>query len=165
MKYIVMVFILLTTQLTHAAEPEKNIQMPAWALYTDQGKLIKSSDFANKPLILHFWGTWCPYCKRLQPGLEKLRKTYESKGLQFIAISINESENAKPQAELNKRGIHITNVEKGDSLALEKFNIHGTPTTFFIAPNNTILGSTMESDPENPQFTQVAEYLLSLPRS
>ena len=38
----------------------------------EAGQLVKSSDFLGKPLVIHFWATWCPYCKKLQPGLDKL---------------------------------------------------------------------------------------------
>jgi len=43
---------------------------PAWQLKTQIGKTISLSDYKGKPIILHFWATWCPYCKKLQPKLE-----------------------------------------------------------------------------------------------
>ena len=45
---------------------------PDWKLQYSQGNFVSLKDYHGKLLILHFWSTWCPYCKRLQPGLENL---------------------------------------------------------------------------------------------
>ncbi len=31
----------------------------------------------NKPILLHFWATWCPTCKFEAPNIEKVSKDYE----------------------------------------------------------------------------------------
>lgn len=136
--------------------------MPEWQLYTQDGKLVDSKDFAGKPLILHFWATWCPYCKKLQPGLDQLEQRYADKGLQVLAVSLLEKEGAMPQDELESRGLSLKTVVNGESLGGEQFAIAGTPTTVFIAPDGKILGSTMQSNPDDPQWTAVADYLVSL---
>ena len=168
MKKAFLLLLFVTSQWVSAA-PEQ-VESPTtdptmnWQLTTQEGREVSMSDFHGKPLIIHFWGTWCPYCKILQPGLETLRKQYESQGLQMVAISINESANSDPSKVLKARGINILNLIEGDELALETFQIHGTPSTFFVSPEGQVLGSTMSSDPNDPRFQQVAEYLVALPR-
>ncbi len=166
MKNLVMmlVFLFVISPVVAQEEPEPAKKMPEWSLLTQGGEEVKSSDYAGKPLILSFWGTWCPHCKVLHPGLERLRQTYESQGLEMLLISAREPEGADPEGALKERGINIKTVVEGEQLAIEGFNIIGTPTTFFIGPDGTILGSTMASNPDDPRFAQVAEYLLSLPR-
>ena len=139
--------------------------MPEWVLYTQDGEEIKSSDYAGKPLILSFWGTWCPHCKVLHPGLEKIRENYEDKGLEFLLISLKEDKDADPEAALKERGINIKTVVNGDHVALEKFEILGTPATFFISHEGKVLGSTMDSNPADPRFAQIAEYLINATKS
>ncbi|MBT1063348.1 TlpA family protein disulfide reductase [Bowmanella sp. Y26] len=138
--------------------------MPKWELYTQDGKLVSSEQFAGKPLILHFWATWCPYCKRLQPGLDRLAELYADKGLQIVAVSLSEKTGAMPQTVLIERGLKLETLVNGDELGLNKLSITGTPTTVFISPDGKILGATMQSDPEDPQWNTVAEYLTHLPR-
>lgn len=145
-----------------AAETQSNELMPAWQLKKQDGTIVKSSDYQGKPLILHFWATWCPYCKKLQPGLDKLSKQYQDQGLEVLGVSIQENVSAKPQTELEKRGLSLQTVVNGESLAFDVFDIKGTPTTIFIGPDGKILGSTMQSDPEDPQWETVAKYLVSL---
>ena len=35
-----------------------------WQLKTQSGDIINFDQYKNKPVILHFWATWCPYCKK-----------------------------------------------------------------------------------------------------
>lgn len=137
---------------------------PQWTLQTQDGREVSFKDYEGQPMMIHFWGTWCPYCKKLHPGLEKVRAEYEHKGLVILGISVNEAIDAKPQDELIARGIGFLTLVEGDDVAIEDFEIAGTPSTFFISPQGKILGSTMVSDPNDPRFTQVAEYLVNLPR-
>ena len=135
---------------------------PSWTLENAEGELVSSEDFAGKATIIHFWGTWCPYCKKLHPGLERVRAKYESQGLEVIGISVNEPIGAKPAEVLKERGIHFPTLLEGDDVAAEAFEVYGTPTTIFISPQGEILGQTMESNPDDPRFDKIAAYLLSL---
>lgn len=133
---------------------------PAWTLYNEAGTEVQSTEFAGKPLILHFWATWCPYCKKLQPGLDKLYRKYRGQGLQMIAVSIMEDEGAKPQAELDVRGMSFNTLIKGEKIA-RLFHMQGTPTTVFINSQGQVVASTRLSDPEDPRLEQVAKSLLN----
>ncbi|MFC3122509.1 TlpA family protein disulfide reductase [Agaribacter flavus] len=146
----------------HSQETANHTYMPEWTLYTEDGKKIQSLDYKGKPLILHFWATWCPFCKRLQPGLDALEKKYSDRGLKVLAVSLQEESGAKPQTELRARGLDLLTVVNGESLGIEQLNIQGTPTTIFVSPDGKILGSTMQSDPNDPKWESVAEYLVNL---
>jgi thiol-disulfide isomerase/thioredoxin len=133
---------------------------PSWSLYDAEGNLVSSKDFAGKPLIIHFWATWCPYCKKLQPGLDRLFEKYQDQGLQMIAISLLEEEGAKPQETLTARGMSFKTLVGGDSVAMEKFFVRGTPTTFFINAKGQVVVATRLSDPNDPRLEQVVKSLM-----
>ncbi|MCX7885875.1 MAG: TlpA family protein disulfide reductase [Verrucomicrobiae bacterium] len=44
-------------------------------------------DIAGKPLILEFWATWCPPCRKSIPHLNDLYNKHKSKGLVVIGVS------------------------------------------------------------------------------
>ena len=134
--------------------------MPEWQLYNEAGQLVKSSDFLGKPLVIHFWATWCPYCKKLQPGLEKLYQKYQVDGLQMIAVSIREDEGATPQKELDGRGMSFKTLIKGDDVVMNLFNVSGTPTTVFIDKAGQVVGSTRISEPDDPRLDKIVKYLI-----
>lgn len=133
---------------------------PSWNLFDAEGNLVSSKDFAGRPLIIHFWATWCPYCKKLQPGLDRLFEKYQDQGLQMIAISLLEEEGAKPQELLTARGMSFKTLVDGDSVAMEKFFVRGTPTTFFINAKGQVVVATRLSDPDDPRLEQVVKSLM-----
>lgn len=52
---------------------------------------VQLSDLAGRAVILNFWATWCPPCRREMPLLDELQKAYGEKGLSVIGVDINES--------------------------------------------------------------------------
>lgn len=156
-------FILLTTislAQEDAATTAELPMMPEWQLYNEAGQLVKSSDFLGKPLVIHFWATWCPYCKKLQPGLEKLYQKYQADGLQMIAISLREDKGATPQKELDSRGITFKTLINGDDVGMNLFNVSGTPTTIFIDKAGHVIGSTSVSEPDDPRLEKTVKYIV-----
>jgi thiol-disulfide isomerase/thioredoxin len=49
----------------------------------------------TKPLLVNFWATWCDPCREEFPDLVKIDKDYRSKGLDFIAISLDDPPDIK----------------------------------------------------------------------
>lgn len=150
---------IVTLSLSQLAYAEPLQQMPKWELKTESGEIIKSDDLLGKPLVLHFWATWCPYCKKLLPGLERLHVLYGDQGLQSYAISFNEDEGADPQAVLKSRGITFPTLVNGDYVARKLFHVQGTPTTFFINADGSVLVSTRSSNPKDPHLEKAVKKL------
>lgn len=122
-----------------------------WQLKTQSGEVISLEQYKGKPIILHFWATWCPYCKKLQPTLVELQKKYQAQGVELVSISFNEDEGALPQNEINRRGYSFLTAVMGEDVA-ELYGVNGTPTTFFINRKNEIIWKTSSSDKTDPRF-------------
>ena len=98
------IFLSLTwLALSVQAEPQAQ-PAPDFTLKDASGEDVSLSDYRGKVVILHFWATWCPYCKRLQPGLDALYKKYQQDGVELLGISFSEDADADPQGTLDKRG-------------------------------------------------------------
>ena len=90
---------------------------PGFTLSDADGKQVSLADYKGRPLILHFWATWCPYCKKLQPGLQRLSDEFEDQGLALLGVSFREDEGVNPQAELTERGHSFKTLVKGIEIA------------------------------------------------
>ncbi len=153
-KYLICTVALLLFSTTGFAR-----QAPDWALEDADGNIISLSDYNGKPLILHFWATWCPYCTKLQPGLERLYQEFKADGLEVLGISFLENDGATPQKALVKRGHTFKTVLHGEQVAGE-YGVRGTPTTFFINKQGTIVWTTNNSDPEDLALREAVSYML-----
>lgn len=145
--------------LSVQAEPQSQ-QAPDFTLKDASGEEIRLSDYRGKVVILHFWATWCPYCKRLQPGLDGLYQKYQQDGLELLGVSFSEDAGADPQGTLDKRGHQFKTLLKGGRVA-RLYQVSGTPTTFFIDRKGLLRAVTMTSNPDEPGLEKMAQLLIN----
>ncbi|NQZ87432.1 MAG: TlpA family protein disulfide reductase [Colwellia sp.] len=153
MKTALSVFIILSSLFTFNAQANNDTNEKAqdWALKTQTGKSISLADYQGKPVILHFWATWCPYCKKLQPKLVELKEKYKSTGIEIVAISFNEDEGVNPQDSITQRGYEFITAVEGDKVA-QQYGVKGTPTTFFINRSGKIIFKSSSSNIADPRL-------------
>jgi len=156
--YLASLFILLLCHIPNAMA-EGFPTAPPWQLTTQAGKTISLSDYQGKPVILHFWATWCPYCKKLQPKLVELEKKYQSTGIKIVSISFNEDDGATPQDEINKRGYDFITAVKGELVA-KQYGVRGTPTTFFINRQGKAIYKSTSSNVNNPKLELAVQEII-----
>ena len=137
-----------STQETYPKLPKLNLQMA-------DGSTLNTQDLLGQPYVLHFWATWCPYCKKLQPALQKI----DDMGLKVIAVSFKEDDDATPAKALSERGYTFKTAVKADAIA-QQLDIRGTPTTLFVNKEGNVIWLTNTSNPEDPNLHLKARTLL-----
>jgi thiol-disulfide isomerase/thioredoxin len=54
------------------------------------GEEIRLSDLRGKVVLLDLWASWCPPCKEEMPVLDDMAARLREKGIEIIAVSIDE---------------------------------------------------------------------------
>jgi len=54
------------------------------------GKPVALADFKGKPLVLNFWATWCPPCRKEIPDLVEIQSQYGERGVAIIGVAVEE---------------------------------------------------------------------------
>lgn len=87
----------------------------------------------DKPLLIHFWATWCPICALEEQNIETISKDYQ---VITIATQSGSSEKIKEYLEKNNLSFKVVN----DDLATlsREFNIKAFPTTFIYDKNQNL---------------------------
>jgi thiol-disulfide isomerase/thioredoxin len=69
----------------------------------DSVKDVKLSDFRGKYVVLDFWASWCPDCRKDMPEVKALYEQFGKKGVQFIGISFDTDKAALEQLYREER--------------------------------------------------------------
>ena len=129
-----------------------------WMLTSLNNQQLRLSDYKDQPVLLVFWATWCPYCKKLLPGIQSLHEKYASRGLKIIAVNIRED--WKPDVYWRNHEYTFDSVLEGDEVAI-KYGVKGTPGIVFIQPGGKVLGVQSFSDPQHPMLEKFAQMYTS----
>ena len=115
----------------------QNLNKSSFTLKTE--KLIDASTYkvpSNKPLMLHFWGSWCPVCKAEADNIERLSHYYS-----VITVAVNSGTDYEIQNYLKKRGLTFQVINDRDGSLTKKFNVNVFPTTFIYDKDKKLVFS------------------------
>lgn len=116
-------------------------EAPSFSLYTLDGEAFRLEEHRGKVVVLNFWATWCPPCRREIPTFVKLQRELGDRGLQFVGVALERS--AGPgdvRAFAEKMNVNYP-VGLGNGRIAQKYGgVRGLPETFIIGPGGTIQG-------------------------
>jgi len=112
------------------------------ALHDLSGRKVQLKDLRGKIVVLNFWATWCGPCRQEMPMLVEAQRTWASKGVNFIAVSLDSKETvADIPAFLDKYRVTFPVWTGASSDELDKLHLgQGVPDTVFVDENGVIVG-------------------------
>jgi peroxiredoxin len=106
-----------------------------------QGKSVTLSDYKGKVILLDFWATWCPPCRKEIPGYIELYSTYKSRGLVVIGVSMDDTDDLadvkRYAAQINMNYPILLGFGREEELK-PAFGELPLPTSFVIARDGRI---------------------------
>ena len=119
---------------TQAAAPAgKGSPAPDFTLKKVGGGELQLSSLRGKAVIVDFWDTWCPPCRKAMPHLQELSVTY-SDDLVVVGVALGREGEAKVRSFVQNFGITFEMVMfNNDQKLINSFGgIQSIPTTFLI---------------------------------
>jgi thiol-disulfide isomerase/thioredoxin len=127
----------LTDEVAKALK-EKPLFDYDFTVKTLDGKELKLSSLKGKVVIVDYWGTWCPPCRKEIPHFVKLYETYKEKGLEIVGIAFEQTtaeegaKKVKEFAEKNKIKYALAAVDQDDAAMKAVPELEAFPTTLFV---------------------------------
>jgi cytochrome c biogenesis protein CcmG/thiol:disulfide interchange protein DsbE len=108
-------------------------KMPTFTLPSvKDGSMVKASGYKGQAMLINFFATWCPPCRKEIPSLIELQKEYGPKGFTVIGISTDQGGAALVDKFVKKMGTNYP-VLLSDATTLTDFGgILGIPTSFLV---------------------------------
>lgn len=112
-------------------------ESPDFTLLNLSGEEVSLSDYRGKTVMINFWATWCGFCKKEMPDMQRLSE--ENEDLVILAVDVME-EKSLVEDYIKEGGYDFEVVldEKGD--VAKDYLVSAFPTSYFVDKDGILLG-------------------------
>ena len=94
----------------------------------------------GKLVLVNFWATWCLPCVREMPSIERLYAKYKPRGLEIVAISLDQGNEDDVREFVAKYKLTFPIVLDPDHKAKALYKVRGLPTTYLVDRKGQVAG-------------------------
>ena len=135
----IILFIVVMTIFANIISLYKSSDLNSESLKLNSVTLLNNELYTfedNKPILVHFWATWCPSCKLEAPNIEFISKHYN-----VITIAVNSGSSTEVNKYVQENDFTFKVVNDKDSSYASEFKISVFPTTFIYDKNRDLVFS------------------------
>ena len=104
-----------------------------------QGRLLNEEHYSlsadnRRPLLVHFWASWCPTCKLEQESIQTISEDYP-----VITIAMRSGQADEVIAYMQQEGLQFPVTNDSSGILSQRFGVRAVPSSFIIADNNKIV--------------------------
>ncbi len=130
---------------------KEGVQAPDFSLATADGKQISLSEYRGSYVVLDFWASWCPDCRKDIPAMKELFNEFRSQNVSFVGISFDTDRDAWVDCYWNKYKMYWTQVSelkkwKRATTIDRLYHVDWIPTMYLIDPQGKVVLGTVSID-------------------
>ncbi len=131
-----------TASLANLEHQDQSRQQADFTLTDLQGRTWKLKDLKGKVVLVNFWATWCPPCRKEMPDLESLYNEFHAKGFEVLAISDEELAKVKPF--IAGKAITYPVLLDPDRKVNTEFAVEGIPKSFVYDREGKLVAQSVD---------------------
>ncbi len=121
---------------------DRKREHPEFTLTDLSGKSWTFSELRGKVVLVNFWATWCPPCRKEMPDLETLYGRFGAKG--FVVLGISDEEAAKVEPFIRERKVSFPVLLDPGRKVNEKFVVEGIPKSFVYDREGKLVAQSID---------------------
>jgi peroxiredoxin len=124
-------------------EPIPNFDVSLYGGYEYNGRsAITLAELRGKVVLVNFWATWCPPCRKEMPDLEALFERFASQGL--VILGISDEEAAKVEPFIRERKVTFPVLLDPGRKVNDMFVVEGIPKTFVYDREGKLVAQSID---------------------
>ncbi len=132
-RLMIAALLVLLTVLSGPGSVEAAKKMPVFSKKNVvDGTVVSSDAYRGKVLLINFWATWCPPCRKEIPYLIKLQEKYQKKGFSVIGISMDEGGKRLVKKFVTKLKVNYPVIIGNAKIARGFGGVIGIPVSFVV---------------------------------
>ena len=100
---------------------------PALAGSMLDGEILDLQDLRGKPVLVHFWATWCPICRAEDGSIHDLAQDYE-----VLTVATNSGDAGGIRRYMEEQGLRFPVMLDESGEMGNRWGVKGVPSSFFI---------------------------------
>lgn len=146
---------LLVWRLTHQTHPPKiGGPAPSFTASRMDGGRLDLASLRGKAIVLNFWASWCPPCKKEATRLEQEWRQYRSEGVVFVGVDYHDV-TSDARTFLERHGVTYTTIRDGSGAIGDRYGLTGVPETYFVNRQGRLVGAHIEGPITDPKWLGV----------
>jgi len=107
---------------------------PEFEAFLLDGSPVTLSEFADRPMLLHFWATWCPICRLEEGEIMRLSRSHP-----VLTVAMQSGSAAEVDAHLTERERELAVANDPDGALARRYGVRAVPSTFIIDRDGQIV--------------------------
>jgi peroxiredoxin len=128
--------------MTRLEADDRKREHPEFTLKDLSGKTWTFAELRGKVVLVNFWATWCPPCRKEMPDLETLYGRFGSKGL--VVLGISDEEAAKVEPFIRERKVSFPVLLDPGRKVNEMFVVEGIPKSFVFDREGKLVAQSID---------------------
>ena len=130
------------TAMTRLEADDRKREHPEFTLKDLSGETWTFAELRGKVVLVNFWATWCPPCRKEMPELETLYGRFSSKGL--VVLGISDEEAAKVEPFIRERKVSFPVLLDPGRKVNEMFVVEGIPKSFVYDREGKLVAQSID---------------------
>ncbi len=130
--------------LSHSLTMQAPKPAPALKLKDLDGKTLDLAQLKGKVVLINFWATWCPPCRREMPSMERLSRAFKGQPLAVLAVDVGEDPDTIDAftSQLDTMPTFPILLDTR-SHTMQSWKVAGLPTTFLVDKQGRIVATAI----------------------
>jgi len=118
------------------------VQKADFTLDALNGPKVQLSELRGKVVLVNFWATWCPPCRKEMPDLDALSKRFGKQG--FVVLSITDEDTAKVTPFIKEMGYKSIVLFDPEGKVAQSFHVDGIPKNFVFDREGKLVAQSID---------------------
>ncbi len=123
--------------------PKVQKPAPDFSLPALDGRQVSLHDYRGNVVLLHFWATWCPPCRREVQQLQMLEREMAHTDLRIVCVNVDHGDGSVVRSFIRDAAPGFDTLLDANGSVRQRYAVRAFPTAYIIDREGRIVGRIM----------------------